>query len=231
MCQQLDFFVQIMMYLHLLDLSSSSLLVALGRSRLVHANKDALVARLASTLPVPTAIISSRATANIAEVHTARLASHVVAATIMLNSALAAWAHLPVDAPGQASHVRLRSCNPLGSLGLGALGHVVDGVLVGLHELLCAFHAPGGPARATALEQMCMVRDVRGESADEHGGRAVAVEAERTGSLPLALLHVKDGLVLLVVADTIVEQFWGLGEHVGIQYAVSAFQESGESGG
>jgi hypothetical protein len=89
------------MYLHSLDLSSSSLFMALGRSRLVHADEEALVARLASsTLPVATAL-SSPATANIAEVNTARLASHVVAATSMLDSALTAGAHLPVDGSGE----------------------------------------------------------------------------------------------------------------------------------
>jgi hypothetical protein len=99
MCQQFEISVQIMMYVHLLGLSSSSLLVALGRSRLVHVNKDALVAHLASTLPVTTAL-SSPATADIAEVYTARLASHMVAATSMLNSALATRTNLPVDASG-----------------------------------------------------------------------------------------------------------------------------------
>jgi hypothetical protein len=97
------------MYLHSLDLSSSSLLMALGRSRLVHADEEALVARLASsTLPVAIAL-SSPAIANIAEVNTARLASHVVAATSMLDSALTAGAHLPhvfrgLDELGRAFH-------------------------------------------------------------------------------------------------------------------------------
>jgi hypothetical protein len=110
--------------MHLLDLSSSSLLIPLGGSRLVHANEDAIVALLASTLPVPTAIISSRATADVAEVHTASLASHVVAAAIMLDSALATRACLLVHASGQANHVCLRSFNTLGTVDLVALGHV-----------------------------------------------------------------------------------------------------------
>jgi hypothetical protein len=36
------------------------------------------------------------------------------------------------------------------------------------------------------------------ESANEHGDPAAAVQAKRIGSLPLALLHVEEALVLVV---------------------------------
>jgi hypothetical protein len=223
MCQQFGFFVQIMMYSHLLDLSSSSLLVALGRSRLVHANKDALVAHLAGTLPVTTAL-SGSATADIAEVYTARLANHVVAATSMLNSALATRAHLPVDASGEADHSHLRSCNPPGSLGNGAVLDVVPDIRVVVDELGPALHAPVRQARATVPEHMRVVRDVDGERADEHGGgKGVAVQAEWDGSLPLALLHVEETYVQVVLLGT-TEQGWS--ERGGMQCRGGALHDA-----
>lgn len=223
MYQQFDFFVQIVIYLHLLGLSSSSLLVALGRSRLVHANKDALVAHLACTLPVTTAL-SGPATADIAEVYTARLASHVVAAASMLNSALATRTHLPVDASGEADHSRLRGCNPLGSLGNGAIIDVVPDILVVVDELGPALHAPVREARATVPEHMRVVRNVDRERADEHGGgTGVAVQAEWDGSLPLALLHVEETHVHVVLLGT-TEQ--GRRERGGMQCRGGALQDA-----